>query len=739
MTESNANDRAAKLIQKVFNLLTIIDKNENGTETRRPGSEQELIASRKILKQISELNVTDEELLKLRNEYVDLLDEYEEKLMYIKSPNGLAESLLQEIFMLWSNVSTEDDNEHHAPSNDDEVKRSWALIQKVEEIDFDEDTIKGRLKTYRKLLETYTENKGVPAGEYHGKYEQAWKKLGEIFSLWGDINTQNGNEFRSPANKKEIKKSRVLMSEVKSLGCSEQDVLERIEELEGVINSTADVFPKYKGKIIRAIIFSLVFMIGLYFFLTKDTYETPEINYEEEWFVTKKGGYLLWDAFISEKELPKVKQKLYLKKGTQLSPIAQIGNWVQVETEDGQKGLVDPLILNGSKYVVSNPKATIFREMGSGKIDTIAAGIPGIIIDRYTNEDQAFWDTFLKIKFEDGKIRWAHDYDFKQLMMKTLPEIDQLYYHTTNVGMLQKLTIGKQLPEFEKHYGPATSVLKINGNYQAFFKHIFVMDEGELYEGVLVNLDDDYVAITIEYITKGRERTYEIFPLVNVLRDAEIQKGGRHSLYRNEAFKLQWWEDFKDMNWFTIIIGWIVWFILLVSAVFLSFSIPKIIISPIMQIFTYNKIFTNGKVMLINALVLFIVYYLFFVLSILMMDQWLIPAIGSVALYFFWLLRLSKNILYNRCALCNVMYSALDKGSTFTGRKTNVTWGTWEKDKGTSSYVSGNTKQITHHSEIRDTKTTEHVDSYLDHLICALCGYDWDVDRTETKEHKVHY
>lgn len=739
MIENNANDRAAELVKKVFNLLTIIDKNEEGTETRRPGSEQELIASRKILKQISKLDITDEELLKLRNEYVDLLDEYEEKLTYIKSPNGLAESLLQEIFMLWSNVSTEGDNEHHAPSNDDEVKRSWALIQKVEEIDFDDDNIKERLKTYRQVLETFVVNKGRPAGNESENYKQAWKKLEEIFSLWSYINIQDGNEFRSPADKKEIKKSRVLMSEVKSLGCSEKDVLERIEELESIINSTDAVFPKYKRKIIRAIIFSLVFMIGLYFFLTKSTYETPEINYEEEWFVTKKGGYLLWDAFISDKELPKVKQKIYLNKGTQLSPIAQIGNWVQVETEDGQRGLVDPLILNGSKYVVSNPKAKIFREMGSDKIDTIAAGTTGIIIDHYTNKDQALWDTFLKIKFEDGKIRWAHDYDFKQLMMITLPEIEQLYYHTTNASMLQKLAMGKQLSEFEKHYGPATSVLKVNGKYQAFFKHIFVMDEGELYEGIMVNLDYDNVVLTIEYITNGRERTYENFPLVNVLRDAEIQKGGRHSLYRNEAFKLQWWEDFKDMNWFTMIIGWIVWFILLVSAVFLYFSIPRIIITPITQIFTYNKIFTNGKVMLINALVLFIVYYLFFVLSILMMDQWLVPAIGSVALYFFWFLRLSKNVLYNRCALCNVMYSALDKGSTFTGRKTNVTWGTWEKDKGTSSYVSGNTKHITHHSEIRDTKTTEHVDSYLDHRICTLCGYDWDVDRTETNEHKVHY
>ena len=179
-----------------------------------------------------------------------------------------------------------------------------------------------------------------------------------------------------------------------------------------------------------------------------------------------------------------------------------------------------------------------------------------------------------------------------------------------------------------------------------------------------------------------------------------------------------------------MIIGWIVWFILLVTAVFLYFSIPRIIISPIMQIFTYNKGFTNGMVILINGIILLIVYYLFFVLSILLLDQWLIPAIGSVVLYFFWLFRLNKNIAYNRCPLCNVMYSALDKGSTFTGRKTTVTKGTYD----TYSHTSGNTKYY----DRRDKKTTEHTDSYLDHRMCALCGYNWDVDREETEEHTVH-
>ncbi len=658
MTEKNTNDndRALELLKSVFNLWTTLGTNNEGIETRSPGSEEELVESRKIFNEISALEITDKDVLEFYNELMEVLDDY-------------------------SSAS------------------------------------------------------GGPAGNEQGKYDQAWEKLGEIFNLWSNVSIEDGNELRSPANKKEIKESRALMREVLSLKVSEQDVLQRIKELEGVIDSNYAAFPKYTARIIRAIIFSLVFMVGIYFYLTQNTYKTPEINYEKEWFVTKKGGYLLWDAFISDKDLPEVKQKIYLKKGTQLTPIAQIGNWVQAETENGQRGLLDPLILNGSKYVVAKSGAKVFMKMGSDKADTIPEGTAGIIIDRHTNKDHVIWTRYLKIKFDDGKIRWAYDHNFKQLMMESLPEIEQLYYHTTNASMFQKLTIGKQLHEFEKHYGPATSVLKINGKRQAFFRHIYVMDEGRLYKGVLVNLDDDNVALDIEYITKGWKRTYEIFPLVTTMRDAEIQKGGRETLYRQPTYKLQWWEDFKDMNWFTVIIGWIVWFILIVTAVFLYFSIPRIIISPIMQIFTYNKVFANGMVILINAIVLLIIYYVFFVFSILMMDQWLIPAVGSVVLYFFWLFRLSKNISYNRCPMCNVMYSALNKGSTHTGTKTNVSWGTYD----VYSHTSESSTTITKHYDRRSKKTTETIDSYLDHRMCALCGYNWDVDRDETEENTKRY
>ena len=40
---------------------------------------------------------------------------------------------------------------------------------------------------------------------------------------------------------------------------------------------------------------------------------------------------------------------------------------------------------------------------------------------------------------------------------------------------------------------------------------------------------------------------------------------------------------------------------------------------------------------------------------------------------------------------------------------------------------------------MKPSKTTEYVASYLDHHMCALCGYKWDVDRKESEEHTTRY
>lgn len=568
------------------------------------------------------------------------------------------------------------------------------------------------------------------------RYEQAWEKLDNIFNLWSNISEEEEGELRSPANQKEINQSRKLLKEVKSMGCEEEDVVERIEELESVVDSIDKLVPKYKSRVVKAIIYSLLVIAGILLYFNQDTYKVPEFQYDKSWFVTEKGGYLFWNAFLDEKEQAQEDRKLYIKKGTQLTPIATIGNWVQVETQEGQRGIIDPLLLNGSKHVVStNPETILYKKAGKDITDTIGEGISGVILDRYTNKDRSIWVRYFKIKFEDGKTSWARESDFNQPITKSIPEIEQLFAHVSNLEKVKANYIGKSLTDFEQQFGPALSKLDIKDSNQAYFRSVILVEGKTHYDGIILDLDKDDMIKKIKFSGNTAERTYEIFPLVSVFRDLEIQNVNRTNLYEDDSFEWTWWENFKQKNWITRIIGWIFWLVRFLIVVALVFTAPKIIIQPILQMFIFSPRFSNPTVVIFSFVLTMIAYYAFFVILVLLLDQWLIPMIGSLVFSTYWLAKLFIAINYHRCPECKVMYSALDKGTTFTGRKTTQSSEVYDQYTGTTKTST----TIIRNYKRRKKVTTTHVDSYLDHRMCALCGYQWNVDREVVKEKSKTY
>ncbi len=731
MTEQSnySYDDFYEMLKEVHESWTDISYDENDEKIHYPASKDELINSRNRLNEIWEYGFDDEALVNYYQSLVNVLDEYEETQAYSKTPNEQADNLQDQIFSLWTNISHEDDIEYRSPATIEEVENSWQLIKQIEKIDFDDENIKTRLQTQREILEEF---KTTTAKEDDIK---AWEKLGEVYGSWSNISYDEEQEYRSPYNRKEIKSSRSKLSKIKSFNITDPEVVDRLEELENVVDSTDSAMPRHTSRVIKSLIFSGIFLFGLFYYLTFNPYSTPEIDYDKEWYVTEKGGYILWKPFISDKELPEEKQKVYVKKGTQLKPIAEIGGWLQVETPSGQRGLMDATLLKGSRFMESKSQALLTKKIEGNVTDTIPKGIKATVLERTKRKGRFGDETFLKIKLDDGKIRWAHEYNFKNLIYTNIPKIEQLYRHTTNKSMADKQIIGKPLMEIEDFYGPPLSVLKVNDKNQVYYRYLVIVDDDLFHKGILINLDDNDVATGIEYINGGEERTYDIFPLVSTFRDFEFNQIERLPYYRRDKIEITWWEDFKSMNWFTKIISWIVGIILLILGFFLFFSIPRIVISPIMQFFMFNKSFHNGRVLLFNSIIYLIAIYLFFVIVVNMLDQWLIPAVGSLVVGFIWMAKHFKNISYNRCPACATMYSALDEGSTFTGQQKNVTWGTHDVYKGTTETST----TITRNYERRDTKTTETIDSYLDHRMCALCHYEWDVDRDETSEETEHY
>ena len=603
-----------------------------GDEVRSPASKKEVIKSRKILNDLSQMTISDEDQ-KSRYEHMDrIVTGYEETLAYEESPNGKAESLQTEINSLWTDISYEDDTEYHSPASMEEVELSWQIIKKIEKLDIDDEDIKARLKLHKEILESFTERKND-----EGDYDKAWEILSEIYNGWSSVSYENEQKLRSPDNRKEIRISRKLLTEVKTLNVDEQDVIDRIEELEEFVDSIDSTIPNNRGKMIRSIIFSLLIILGLVLIFNLNTFKAPEFEYNKEWFVTTKGGNMFLEGSISDTELPDIKQKKYLRKNTQLKPIARIGTeWFQVETTDGQRGFVKSTLLKGMRYAEAKSRVIVRKKVGDKKYDTISKGTKVTVLERkkwrfYSNDV-----LFVKIRLENGRIRWAVKEDFKFPICKDIPNINTSFLYRTNLDKANENILGKSISEIEKRYGPASSIIKVKDTLRAYFKYLVIVNERKDHKGVAIILNDSLVAQAIEIKDYGRKRTYNIFPLVNIIRNFEPNKIFNYSYYTDNEIKLQWWQDFRDGNSTTGIIAWIVkWF--LTGIIFiLIFLIPWAIVSPIINLFAFNTKYSNDRLKRYVYWFYLPVAYVFFTFMILIMDQWLIPALITMSILMIW-------------------------------------------------------------------------------------------------------
>ncbi len=72
MTDSN-NKRAQEQLGKIFSLWSDISKDEDGDELRQPASEDEVRKSREILNKISQMDISNKELIQRYKELNEII------------------------------------------------------------------------------------------------------------------------------------------------------------------------------------------------------------------------------------------------------------------------------------------------------------------------------------------------------------------------------------------------------------------------------------------------------------------------------------------------------------------------------------------------------------------------------------------------------------------------------------------------------------------------------------------
>ena len=563
--------------------------------------------------------------------------------------------------------------------------------------------------------------------------QRAWELLNQIYDHWTQVSFEGDQEFRSPKNRYQIWYSKRLLRKVREIEIYDDEVKSRFAETEEVVDSAETALPRYGWKIVKSLAISL-FTLSLFLYAQyHNTSKIPDFTYDTEWFTMNKGGYLTSVCFVANEKVAALEDKIYLKKGTQLTPMGQMGTeWIQAKTPDGQVGFINYKDLNGNVYVEADDDALIFDKIDSRDKRPIAEGTRAEVLARKIIRKGSLDYEYVKLRFNGDSIAWATVYDFHCLMFDQIPYINQGFRIHTSIESVEQHLINHHIDSIQAYYGPATSLFQTKQRKQAYYKGMVVVDNKIHYREINILLDETGIATEIKYLNDGKTRFFDHFPLLSTMWNSRLNINDA-PMYSNpnSINYFLWWDNFKSLNWITRIIGWIVKLIMMIVVVVLVFCIPRGLISPIMNFFAMTRFLTNGLVILINTILFAAISYLFFIYATIYIDQWLIPAIGTIVLFFFWEKKHTSNIAYNRCPSCNTLYSALDAGTTFKGRSKNVSWGTYDEYMGTSTEYESNKRIDTKNYERRSKKTTEITENFLDHRTCSRCGYQWDVEREE--------
>ncbi len=564
----------------------------------------------------------------------------------------------------------------------------------------------------------------------------------KIYNLWSHVGiNDDGEEYRYPNSRSEVKKSKKILKKIHKLDVDDDYTKEWIDYIEKTVNTADTKYPKYKENIITALIFSLLGIVGIGFLISIDTYKYPEIKYNPEWFVTTKSTDLLWNTEDPKEDELNIKTKVHLPKGSKLKPIAQLNKeWFQVESSDGQRGFVPFTILKGADKAKSKKTVWTFKKIGGKRVDTIPANTMVKVIGREETKLSYKTEKFLKVKLDDGSVRWVLENNFQTLIFDSIPQLNPDYKFSTTEKAIQQNIIGDSLKNIEEKYGPATSYLKTKNTYQAYFKQLHVFGNKNKYVGLLVILNTNNVADSTRLMHRRGRHFYDKIILIKQLKDLEITRIFNYTFYLDNIPKMQWWQNFKDYSgWFTRSIAWIIKMGIYSILLILFFSMGRMIAGPFMQIFSYTRFLGNTAVKIVNFVIIILFTYLLYLYAVLVAEQWFFIGILAFGTAYLFYSAHSSTLDYERCPACHTMYAAIDMGTSKDGVSKFSSTAKVNDYVGTTVSYSGNTQINTKHYLTRNKRTINTYQNYSDYRSCKTCYHEWTVHRSEKIGESVSY
>ena len=341
------------------------------------------------------------------------------------------------------------------------------------------------------------------------------------------------------------------------------------------------------------------------------------------------------------------------------------------------------------------------------------------------------------LRLDNGYKGYAPLNAIHPIAFDSLPEINQTAKRILHHKVLNQKTYNKKIPEVIETLGPPSGLWfeneKVQNGYIFYSYYIIVKDKKRSSK---LWLPFEKGVVVGDSISKGEKYFSERLPLAQTFRkNLNLGTLTDPPLYETQN-EVSWWEKFQDMNWFTWLLGKIVWLL----TIAIVFSLPAIVIFPLLILIARIRALNNTMVIASYVILIFVFFYFYMLwleLQVFYQSSWLALVLCSI----FWFIATKRYwslIDYNRCPSCYALYSASDYGTSLVGRirsKQKVARDVYSHQTSRDS-ISSNTKYVTNHYDRHwDDKITT-TEKYKDHRHCVECGYDWDVER-ETQTTKT--
>ena len=316
---------------------------------------------------------------------------------------------------------------------------------------------------------------------------------------------------------------------------------------------------------------------------------------------------------------------------------------------------------------------------------------------------------------------------------KAYPQVeDQLYEYDREAehsfffkDKLDELVLDQHDSVLFKIAGQPSAIMKNIGQTTYYYPQIEVYHEGLRYKWVNFTAKNSIV-VSSELIGEGSTSFIDKLPLY-----LSIKKNNKLN-FLDKLPDIKLFENVRQHHWIVRVLIRIFQFILIL----VFFSIARIIAFQLMRLLALIRPLSNGLVLTFSYLINLVLNYIYFIylISHVITEDYIFTAVVMLFMLVVGHRRIRNRILYYRCPNCHLMWTALDQGSDVVGKK-HITENKSET-RLTGDYTSSSGQRVKEYTRYhwKERKTEKQI---RDHRQCNNCGYNWDVERTETVDGHV--